>query len=100
MAALRRRAQVVPASFRGKLGSGKKCVAITFDDALVSLIDNALPQLERYSFHSTVFVPVGWVGRTPGWSMKKSEPALAATVNPELVDVVMTPEQLKTLNAS
>jgi peptidoglycan/xylan/chitin deacetylase (PgdA/CDA1 family) len=100
MEALHRHARVVPAAFRGQLGPGKKCVAITFDDALISLLDNAFPQLEKYSFHSTVFVPVGWVGRTPGWSMKESEPAFATTINPELADVVMSPEQLKSLNTT
>jgi peptidoglycan/xylan/chitin deacetylase (PgdA/CDA1 family) len=100
MATLQRWARVVPASFRGKLGSGKKCVAITFDDALISLLENALPQLENYSFHATVFVPTGWLGRTPGWSMKESEPAFAKTINPELADVVMSPGQLKSLNTA
>jgi peptidoglycan/xylan/chitin deacetylase (PgdA/CDA1 family) len=100
MDALHRGARVLPASYRGELPPGKKCVAITFDDALVSVAENALPELVGHSFHSTIFVPVGWIGRTPGWAMKKSEPALAAVVNPELTEVVMSSEQLNALSPS
>jgi peptidoglycan/xylan/chitin deacetylase (PgdA/CDA1 family) len=100
MDALRRGARVVAASYRGKLPTGKKCVAITFDDAFTSVTDIALPELAKHSFHSTIFVPVGWIGRTPGWAMKTTEPARAAIVNPELTEVVMSSEQLKALNAS
>jgi len=98
MAALQRGARVMPASYRGELPSEKKCVAITFDDAFVSVAENALPELAKHSFHSTIFVPVGWLGRTPGWGMIKSDPALAAVVNPELTEVVMSAAQLKALS--
>jgi len=98
--ALHRGACILPASHRGELPSGSKCVAITFDDAFTSVAENALPELARHSLHSTIFVPVGWIGRTPGWVMKNSEPALAAAANPELTEVVMSSEQLNGLNAS
>ena len=100
MEALRRGARVLPASYRGELSPGKKCVAITFDDALISIGENALPELAKHAFHSTIFVPVGWIGRTPGWAMKESEPELAAVVNPELTEVVMSPRQLDALSTS
>ena len=87
MDTLHRRARILPASHRGELPSGRKCVAITFDDAFTSILENALPELARHSFHSTIFVPVGWIGRTPGWVMKDSEPAPAADANPELTEV-------------
>ena len=45
-------------------------VAITFDDAFVSVAENALPELDKYSSHCTIFVPVGWLGRTPGWRIE------------------------------
>lgn len=96
--ALHRRAHVLPASYRGELPSGKKCVAITFDDAFVSVADNALPELARRSFHSTIFVPVDWMGRVPGWAMKKSETATA--MEPEQAEVVMTSDQLRGLDGS
>ena len=93
MDTLHRRARILPASHRGELPSGRKCVAITFDDAFTSILENALPELARHSFHSTIFVPVGWIGRTPGWVMK-------AVVNPELTEVVKSSEQLNALSAS
>jgi len=98
MDALHRRARILPASYRGELPSGRKCVAITFDDAFVSVAENALAELARYSLHSTIFVPVGWIGRTPGWVMKDTEPELAEVVNPELTEVVMSSEQLNALS--
>jgi peptidoglycan/xylan/chitin deacetylase (PgdA/CDA1 family) len=100
MAALKRGACILPASYRGELPSGKKCVAITFDDAFVSVAEIALPELAKHSFHSTIFVPVGWLGRTPGWAMKRSEPGRAADVNPELAEVVMSSAQLKALSVA
>ena len=100
MKALHRRAIIVPAAYRGKLpvAKNKKCVAITFDDAFVSVADNALPELNRYSFHSTIFVPVGWVGQTPGWALETTGPGSAD--QPELSEHVMSPEQLRALSVS
>jgi peptidoglycan/xylan/chitin deacetylase (PgdA/CDA1 family) len=92
MDALQRGARVIPATFRGYLPSGKKHVAITFDDAFDSLLENALPGLSARSFHATIFVPVGWMGGHPTW--ETDEEVLEAD------DVVMTIEQLKKLNSS
>jgi peptidoglycan/xylan/chitin deacetylase (PgdA/CDA1 family) len=100
MEALRRKALVVPASHRGPLPSAKnrKCVAITFDDAFRSVAENALPELGKHSFHATIFVPVGWLGQTPGWTM---DPAETGSVDvPELSEVVMSAEQLSGLSRS
>ena len=100
MDALHRGAQVVPASHRGLLPEGKKCVAITFDDAFVSVAENALPKLAQYAFHSTIFVPVGWLGRAPGWVMNEIEGSIGAGGSSEALEVVMSVEQLQALNAS
>jgi peptidoglycan/xylan/chitin deacetylase (PgdA/CDA1 family) len=94
--ALHRGALVVPASYRGKLPDNRKCVAITFDDAFVSVAENALPELYKHSFHCTIFVPVGWLGRTPGWKIETAGLAQA----PELSEVVMSAEQLQALSRS
>jgi peptidoglycan/xylan/chitin deacetylase (PgdA/CDA1 family) len=99
MNALHRNARVLPASYRGKLPPGRTPVAITFDDALVSVAEIALPELANYSFHSTVFVPVGWLGRSPGWMMEDNEVAAGAE-SPKRADVVMSVEQLKSLSKS
>jgi peptidoglycan/xylan/chitin deacetylase (PgdA/CDA1 family) len=100
MEALRRRAMVLPACYRGDLPAhgSKKCVAITFDDAFVSVAENALPELGRHSFPATIFVPVGWLGQTPGWTMKPIE--TGSVEAPELSEVVMSAEQLRGLTHS
>jgi peptidoglycan/xylan/chitin deacetylase (PgdA/CDA1 family) len=90
MEALRLGACVLPASYRGDLPSEKKCVAITFDDAFSSVVENALPELAARSFHSTIFVPSGLIGCRPNWEMEGSEDVLA--------EVVMTVEQLTALS--
>ena len=93
---LRRKALVVPASYRGPLPSARKCVAITFDDAFRSVAENALPELSKHSFHATIFVPVGWLGQTPGWTMEPAEPGSVDV--PELSEIVMSAEQLSGLS--
>lgn len=100
MAALHRRAIVLPASYRGKLPADKdkKCVAITFDDAFVSVADNGLPELNKYSFQSTIFVPVGWLGRAPGWTLETS--GVDSEEAPELSEVVMSSDQLRAIDCS
>lgn len=100
MEALGRSARVVPAAYRGPLpaAKGRKCVALTFDDAFRSVAENALPELGKYSFHATIFVPVGWLGQTPGWTLETVE---NGSVKPqELSEVVMSAEELRGLNPS
>lgn len=92
MDALQRGAIVVPADFRGYLPPDKKHVAITFDDAFDSLLDNALPILAARNFHATIFVPIGWVGRCPSWASDEDG------LDPD--EAVMTIEQLKKLDSS
>jgi peptidoglycan/xylan/chitin deacetylase (PgdA/CDA1 family) len=89
METLQRTACVVPASYRGVLPPGRKHVAITFDDAFVSVRENAIPELLVRSFHSTIFVPTGFLGRCPGWAMRDEEQARN--------EVVMTVDQLREL---
>ena len=46
---------------------GKPVVAITFDDGYRSILDHALPVLERHGFPATVFVPTAYVGEANRW---------------------------------
>jgi peptidoglycan/xylan/chitin deacetylase (PgdA/CDA1 family) len=78
--AIRRRARVLPASYHGILPLDKPNVAITFDDAYVSVAENALPALAARGFHSTIFVPVGSLGRRPAWPMEDGSPDSAETI--------------------
>jgi peptidoglycan/xylan/chitin deacetylase (PgdA/CDA1 family) len=68
---LMHRATVVGADWRGGSAKGLVC-AITFDDAFVSVIENALPELEKRQLPCTIFVPVGRLGAPPGWDMETS----------------------------
>lgn len=42
-------------------------VAITFDDAFVSILQNAIPVLKKHGFSAGIFVPTGSLGLSPGW---------------------------------
>jgi len=89
---LRRSALVFPANHRGALPSGRPNVAITFDDAYISVAENALPELAGCGFHSTIFVPVGSLGSRPSWVMQGDGATPA--------EVVMSAERIATLSSS
>jgi peptidoglycan/xylan/chitin deacetylase (PgdA/CDA1 family) len=42
-------------------------VIVTFDDAIQSLLDTALPVLKQYGIPATIFVPTSYVGEKPEW---------------------------------
>lgn len=88
---IRRTARVFPASHRGNLPSDQPNVAITFDDAYVSVAKNALPALASRGFHSTIFVPTAMVGGAPTWQMEEG--------SPDAFEVVMPAEQIATLSS-
>lgn len=70
MAMLARHARVVPADWCGATDPERPTVAVTFDDAFVSVIENALPELAARGFPSTIFAPSGFLGRRPDWAME------------------------------
>jgi peptidoglycan/xylan/chitin deacetylase (PgdA/CDA1 family) len=92
MESIRRGAQVLPASYSGSLPWGKPNVAITFDDAYVSVAENALPELLARGFHSTIFVPVGTLGSRPSWPVEDG--------SPDADETVMSAEQIAPLPSS
>lgn len=77
---IRRRARVVAASYHGGLPSRAPNVAITFDDAYVSVAENALSELASRGFHSTIFVPIESLGGPPTWPMEDGSPDSHETV--------------------
>lgn len=89
---IRRWAQVVPAWYRGNLPEGRQNVAITFDDAYVSVAENALPELLARGFHATIFVPAGSLGHPPKWAIE--DDSLDAD------ETVMSAEQISALPSS
>jgi peptidoglycan/xylan/chitin deacetylase (PgdA/CDA1 family) len=44
-----------------------RLAAVTFDDGFVSIVENALPELEIRNIPSAVFVPVSCLGQYPEW---------------------------------
>jgi peptidoglycan/xylan/chitin deacetylase (PgdA/CDA1 family) len=66
------RAKVVPAEYHEAVSATAHNVAITFDDAFVSVIENALPELRARNLPATVFVPAGSLGRQPFWEIEDS----------------------------
>lgn len=64
---LRRLAHPVYADFAGAATDGRRYVAVTFDDAYHSVLENAFPILNERGVPSTYFVPTQHVGSKPGW---------------------------------
>jgi peptidoglycan/xylan/chitin deacetylase (PgdA/CDA1 family) len=71
---LLRLAKPVPASLSGLPDSPKHCCAVTFDDGFVSVLENALPELELRNIPAAFFVPTGSLGGPPAW-VKAASPA-------------------------
>ena len=69
---LAKRAQPVPADFKGAIPKGMNPVSVTFDDAFASLADTAIPEMELRGIPFTVFVPTAFVGRPAGWTRDAS----------------------------
>lgn len=49
------------------LPTGRRCVAVTFDDALESVMENAFPVLQQLGIPATVFVVTDVLGTVPEW---------------------------------
>ncbi|GIU70322.1 MAG: hypothetical protein KatS3mg002_1558 [Candidatus Woesearchaeota archaeon] len=73
-----------------KCNTHKIHVSITFDDALLSVLENAQPELIKRSIPFTIFVPTGFIGKYPSWDIDSEEKII--------YEPVMTIEQLKMLD--
>ena len=71
---LLRLAKPIPAGLSGLPDSPAHCCAVTFDDGFVSVLENALPELELRNIPATFFVPTGCLGCPPAW-VKADSPA-------------------------
>jgi len=69
--------------------NGKRCVAITIDDAFENIIHNALDVLKRYDLPAGIFVPVANLGTTPKWQFTQD--------SPDRYERVMTADQVARL---
>jgi peptidoglycan/xylan/chitin deacetylase (PgdA/CDA1 family) len=82
-------AQPVPAALPELSASGGCHCAVTFDDGFVSVVENALPELESRNIPATFFVPTGSLGGPPAWI--KRQPSHKPT------ERVLSEEELKSL---
>ncbi|MFH1279887.1 MAG: polysaccharide deacetylase family protein [Candidatus Eisenbacteria bacterium] len=58
-------------SLRERAEEGRdRRLALTFDDALAGVVENALPVLRRLGFRATLFVPTAWIGRENRWDTR------------------------------
>jgi peptidoglycan/xylan/chitin deacetylase (PgdA/CDA1 family) len=89
MEQLLRCARPIAADWQGPLEPGTLSVAVTFDDAFLSVAENAWPAMERRRIPATIFVPTGYLGQVPGWLTNPRSKAGK--------EIVMTPEQLREL---
>jgi peptidoglycan/xylan/chitin deacetylase (PgdA/CDA1 family) len=87
---LSRQAEVV---FPDASNTPRNAVAITFDDAFQNVFERALPVLKRHGMPSTIFVPTGYLGASPGWIKPHHNPQRAS-------GCVATLEELKSLDPS
>jgi peptidoglycan/xylan/chitin deacetylase (PgdA/CDA1 family) len=67
MNALVQKAKPLAAGWQGDLRPGNLFAAVTFDDAFVSVLHNAIPVLEKRGIPATIFVPTGYLGTFAGW---------------------------------
>lgn len=74
---------VLPADYEGALDAKKNYAVVTFDDGFVSVMENALPELQKHKMPATIFVPSGYLGQQPGWIKSGKK------------EWVMSPEQLR-----
>jgi len=77
---IEKHATVVPSSLGEAPKATRPQVAITFDDAFETVADNALPELEKRGFASTIYAPSDMLGQSPGWSMREGDPDCAECV--------------------
>ena len=61
------------AELTGVIKTGKQLpkysLILTFDDAYHDFLENAFPLLKTYGFKATVFIPVGFIGKTNLWDL-------------------------------
>lgn len=88
-------AKPVAAGFMGELPEGGCFAAVTFDDGLVSVLENALPELEKRNIPATLFIPTGYLGQKCTW-MRVGKMVPSERDRKQLLhDSVMSADQLR-----
>lgn len=65
--------------------AGGRYSAVTFDDGFVSVVENALPELESLRIPCIIFVPTGSLGSRPAWIESSHEDGNESIATPELI---------------
>ena len=71
-------------------GGAQAVVAITFDDAFVNILNNAIPILKEYSLPAAVFVPADRLGQLPDWEIPEA--------HADKKELIMDSQQIKQLD--
>ena len=58
----------------GPLPENAHYIAVTFDDGYLNFIQNALPILQEWKIPAILFIPVGYLGKLPGWITHHDHP--------------------------
>jgi len=66
-------AQPARADFKYASGDGAPQVAVTFDDGLQSIVENAIPELIHREIPATLFIPTGYLAQSPGWEYESGD---------------------------
>lgn len=67
MDTLLRYAKPVRADIEGLPPEGGRYAAVTFDDGMQNIVDNALPELDKRSIPATLFIITEVLGKLPDW---------------------------------
>ena len=80
----------VPVDIEGTdfLRAGRRYSAVTFDDAFMSVVDNALPELRARRIPCMIFVPTGSIGRRPSWIGPSHDDAAEVVASAEVLRTV------------
>jgi peptidoglycan/xylan/chitin deacetylase (PgdA/CDA1 family) len=70
-----RQASLFPAGSPEVMRSGRRNIAVTFDDGFRSVLDNAVPELTKRCIPFTVFIPSGCLGERPSWVHDPNHPS-------------------------
>ena len=70
------------------LPKGRRYSAVTFDDAFMSVVENALPELRARKIPCTIFVPTGSIGRHPSWIGPSHEDAAEVVAPAEVLRTI------------
>lgn len=62
------------------LTPGHRYAAVTFDDGFMSVLQNALPELQERCIPAAIFVPTGYLGKSPLWIKDPDSPGRKETV--------------------